>query len=384
MPPKYTTAMYERLHANIPKTLMQYHDQPFPEDSWIFPSREDIFQYVVRYAEEVRHLIKFCFQVDKVSLRQEDGRDQWDVQAASTVTDETFLGTFDAVVVANGHYSTPFIPNVEGIEAFDAAHPGVITHSKHYRVPGQFAGKKVVVVGNGPSGLDVARQVSEVAAQTLLSVRSPTPAEKLAHVRSSEVAEIDAFLPERRAIRLKDGKVEEGVDAVVYCTGFLFSYPFLPDLAPALLTSGRGVHGLYQHVFLRRHPTLAFVGLLIKAVPFQVSEAQAAALAAVWADALRLPPEEEMEAWERRLAEVKGEALHTFAKHGDDGFYINELHDWVMTASSPGRQPPYWGEEMMWKRSIIADAKMRFEKQGCTATTLAELGYVFPGSYTPN
>ncbi|KAL2760668.1 hypothetical protein ACRALDRAFT_1059564 [Sodiomyces alcalophilus JCM 7366] len=385
--PRYTTSMYERLHANIPKTLMQYHDQPFPEDSWIFPSRQDILQYVVRYAEDIRHLVKFCFRVDKVSLRQEDGRDQWDVQAASTMTDETFTGTFDAVVVANGHYSTPFIPEVEGIEAFNAAHPGVIMHSKNYRVADQFAGKKVVVVGNGPSGLDVARQISEVAARTLLSVRSPTPAEKLAHVRAGEVAEIDAFLPDkdgdgdsdRRAIRLKDGKVEEGVDAVVYCTGFLFSYPFLPDLAPGLLTSGRGVHGLYQHVFLRRHPTLAFVGLLIKAVPFQVSEAQAAAVAAVWAGALRLPPVEEMEAWERRLAEVKGEALHTFAKQGDDGFYINELHDWVMTASSRGRKPPYWGEETMWQRSIIADAKMRFEREGVTARTLAELGYVFPG-----
>ncbi|ROT39301.1 thiol-specific monooxygenase [Sodiomyces alkalinus F11] len=383
--PTYTTPMYERLHANIPKTLMQYHDEPFPDDSWIFPSRQDILQYVVRYAEEIRHLIKFCFRVDKVSLRQEEGgrRDQWDVEAASTVTPgETFSGTFDAVVVANGHYATPFIPAVEGIEAFHAAHPGVITHSKSYRSPGPLAGKKVVVVGNGPSGLDVARQVSEVAARTLLSVRgTPTPADKLAHVRADEVAEIDAFLPGRtRAIRLKDGTVEEGVDAVVYCTGFLFSYPFLvPDLAHGLLTTGHGVHGLYQHVFLRRHPTLAFVGLLVKAVPFQISEAQGAAVAAVWAGALRLPSEEEMEAWERRLAEAKGEALHTFAKHGDDGLYINELHDWVMTAwSSAGqrKKPPYWGEETMWERGIIADAKMRFEKQGGNrpARTLAELG----------
>lgn len=380
--PVFPSPMYETLHANIPGSLMRYTDAPFPEDAWVYPSREAILQYVDRYADEVRHLIRFNTQVQSIELRQVDGVDKWDLEASSTVGGEKVSDTYDAVVVANGHYSTPFIPDVKGIEAFSAAHPGVITHSKNYRRPEPYSGKKVIVVGNGPSGLDLARQISGGGASVILSVHSPTAPEKLAHVgASAEVGEITEFLPATRGVRLApNGAVENDVDAVIYCTGFLFSYPFLPSLAPKLLTTGRGVHGLYQHLFLAAHPTLAFPGLLMKAVPFPVSEAQGAAVAAVWANALALPPEGEMRAWERRLEEERGEALHTFPSHGGDGYYINMLHDWVTKeATAPGREPPFWNEERMWERSIFAAAKTVFEQRGATAKTLAELGFVYPG-----
>lgn len=378
-PPIFTTPMYNKLHANIPKTLMQYHGIPFPESSWTYPSREDILDYVTRFAQDIRHLIKFCFKVDRVSPRQEEGRERWDLQATSTKSDESFSGSFDAVIIANGHYSTPFLPDVKGIRAFHEAHPGVVTHSKSYRVPDIYRGKKVVVVGNGPSGLDIARQISQAGARTIMSVQSSTPADKLAHVGASEAAAIDEFLPSSRGIRFADGAVEEDVDAVIYCTGFLFSYPFLPELEPELLTSGRSVRGLYQHLFSRRRPTLAFPGLLMKAIPFPLAEAQSAAVSAVWSNTLRLPSREEMEEWERKEGEVRGEALHTFGSHGEDGHHLNMLHDWVATASAPGREAPYWDDEKMWQRSIFGEAKLRFEQQGGTATSLAEIGYVYPG-----
>lgn len=378
--PVFPSPMYETLHANIPGSLMNYKDVPFPKDAWVYPSRQTILEYVDKYADEVRHLIRLNTQVQDIQLRQVNGVDKWDLQASSTISDDTFADTYDAVVVANGHYSTPFIPDVKGIQEFNSAHPNIITHSKNYRRPEPYKGKKVVVVGNGPSGLDLARQISNGGAQVLLSVHQPTAPEKLQHVGASELGEITEFLPSTRAIRLIDGSVEENVDAVIYCTGFLFTYPFLPSLAPKLLTTGQGVHGLYKHLFLTAHTTLAFPGLLMKAVPFPVSEAQGAALAAVWANSLALPPVEEMQAWTRKLREERGEALHTFPSHGGDGYYINELYDWVTKeASEPGREPPRWGDEMMWQRSIFAAAKTVFEKKGATAKTLEELGFEYPG-----
>ena len=49
-------------------------------------------------------------------------------------------------------FSKPYIPVIEGMTEFD----GEIMHSCDYRDPEDFRGKRVAVVGGGPSGLDLA------------------------------------------------------------------------------------------------------------------------------------------------------------------------------------------------------------------------------------
>ena len=75
----------------------------------------------------------------------------------------------------------------------------------------------------------------------------------------------------------------QGVDSVLYCTGYQYAYPWLapPDL---LRTEGMRVDPLYKHVL---HPvlapTLAFVGLLWKNVPYPQMEMQVRTLTSVCA-----------------------------------------------------------------------------------------------------
>lgn len=373
-PPIFPSPMYNRLHANIPGSLMGFSDLDFPKDSWAFPTRQSIQEYLLKYAKEVRELIKFCYEVKKITLKSEGGKDKWFLEASSTVGKSAINETFDAVVVANGHYSIPFIPGIRNIKPFHEAHPSIIIHSKQFRTPDSFKEKKTVVVGNGPSGIDIALQVNEASNhRTLLSVRHPTPPEILEHTGCEEIAEIDEFLVEERGIRLKDGSVLTDIDSVIICTGFMFSYPFLPDLQHDLISNGKGVHGLYKHLFCIRHPTLAFPGLNMKAVPWPVSEAQAAVYSAVWSNNLELPPTEEMEKWSKELEENRGSALHVFPPLGD-GSYVNEMHDWATTASHLGKEPPRWGGELFWERRIYSKAKLLFEQQGCKAKTLEDLG----------
>ncbi|KAI9149189.1 Thiol-specific monooxygenase [Paramyrothecium foliicola] len=373
--PVFPSPLYNKLHANIPGSLMRFSDLKFPSDAWVFPQRETIHKYLIQYAEDVRGLIKFRFQVKKITRQEEDGRDKWRVEAQSTVDDEHVNEAFDAVVIANGHYAVPFIPSMKNIEQFHAAHPSVITHSKQYRVPDTFKDKKVLVIGNGPSGIDIAAQINTVTpTPTLLSVRQATEPERLTHTGCEEVPEIEEFLADVQGVRFKDGRVESGIDAIVFCTGFLFSYPFLPDLRAELITTGRGVHGLYKHLFNIQHPTLVFPGLNMKAVPWPEMESQAALFSAVWSNNLNLPSVDEMREWNRQLEESAGDALHVFPSLAD-GHYINELHDWVMRAPHVGKEPPYWDDEMFWQRKIFAEAKLRFEQGGCKATSLEELGF---------
>ncbi|KAH6978627.1 hypothetical protein EDB82DRAFT_505534 [Fusarium venenatum] len=331
--PIFISPMYENLHANIPKEVMQFSDQPFPENAKLFPERPMIEDYLVKYSEDVKPLIRFCQRVERVSLKRQDDRDKWEVETKSTMTgNDTARQVFDAVVVANGHYSTPFMPDM--------------------------------------------RNMKECRKPAFLSVRHPTPPGRLHHCGCEEMAEIEEFLVEEKGVLFRDGRIERDVDAVVFCTGFLYSYPFLRDLDHKLITTGRGVHGLYQHVFDIRHPTLVFPGLNMKAAPWPLAESQAALFAAVWSNDIKLPSQEFMEAWSTELEKQKGEAFHTFGPNGD-GLYINRLHDLAMTAKRPGKEPPHWDHELMWQRSVFLDAKVKFEQLGCKARTMEEVGFYY-------
>ncbi|KAJ4249494.1 monooxygenase [Fusarium torreyae] len=382
--PIFTSPMYENLHANIPKEVMNFSSQGFPEHAKLFPERTMIQDYLIKYAEDVKHLIRFCQRVNRVTLRLQGGRDRWEVEVQSTINgDSITTRIFDAVVVANGHYSTPYIPDMKNLREFNEAYPGVITHSKQYRTPHPFRDSKVVVIGNGPSGLDIALQINqECRKPAILSVRHPTSPDRLAHSGCEEAAEVDEFLVEEKGVRFKDGRVETDVDAIVFCTGFLLSFPFLQGLDRKLTTTGQGVHGLYQHVFYIQHPTLVFPGLNMKAAPWPLSESQAALISAVWSNNVELPAHEAMEAWSQALEKQEGDALHVFGPN-EDGHYINKLHDWVMTAKRPGKEPPYWNDELMWQRSIFLEAKARFEQLGCKAQTLEEIGFHYEPGVQP-
>lgn len=154
--PIFSNPMYANMHTNIPKRLMQFSDLDFPPGSLLFPSRMDVRDYLLKHAQDISHLITFSHQVEDVRLKD----NKWEVRIISTTTKETRVAIYDAVIIANGHYSVPIIPSVQGIETFNIAHPSVIQHSKMYRSPDSFAGKKVIVVGSGPSGLVCASKSS--------------------------------------------------------------------------------------------------------------------------------------------------------------------------------------------------------------------------------
>lgn len=378
--------MYEMLNTNIPKLLMQFSDKDFPGHSLLYPSRQDVQAYLVDYSQEIRHLISLSTQVENVTLSQESGQDLWTLTAKSTINGEISVKEYDAVVVANGHYSVPYIPAVPGIEDFNSAYPSVISHSKIYRSPKQFENMKVIVVGNAASGLDISDQISAVCKRPLLnSIHNPSNSQQSADsATKEEIQKIVEYVVEGRAVKLEDGRLERDVDAVVYATGYLYSFPFLESLDRPLVTTGRRTIGLWQQVFHIDHPTLAFGALGQKVIPFPLSEAQGAAIAKVWSNRLALESRDEMEAWEKRRVEELGDgtAFHVFG-YPTDADYINFLHDWVKKASNGfAKEPPFWDEKLCWVRKIYVDIKNKFAEDGMKAKALEELGFKFEKSET--
>ncbi|KAG4030158.1 hypothetical protein MFRU_013g01810 [Monilinia fructicola] len=372
--PVFSNPMYDRLHTNIPKTLMCFSDRSFRSDALLFPTREDVQEYLVHYSGDVRHLIRFSEQVRDIRLDSANGYDQWEITSKSTITTDEIKETYDAVVIANGHYSVPFIPDVPGIKDFNSAHPSIITHSKIFRSPDSFVGKKVIVVGNGASGLDIGKQISRVCKKPLLnSVRTPSDEDDWAE----EVPPISEFLADVRGVKFDNGRIEKDIDAIVYCTGYFYSYPFLNSLDPPVVTTGRRVAGSYQHVFNIQHPTLAFTALAQKVIPFPISEVQSAVISKVWSNKLVLPNKEEMNAWEEERVKEHGNgtSFHIFG-YPHDAEYINGLHDWVKGAEGGfSKEPTYWDEKKLWIRRLYADIRNSFIADGEKATTMEELGY---------
>lgn len=371
---------------------MQYSDKPFPEDSQLFPKHETVTEYLEEYAHDVRHLISFQTQV--VDVRLEDANiTQWILTIKDLPTGAVTTETYDAVVVANGHYTVPSVPPVTGIEAWNKAYPNVIVHAKFYRSPDKYRGKKVIVVGNSASGLDIGAQIGTVCKQPLLmSQRSESYLAPGAAPWKEELPVIAEFLsPEShdRAVRFTNGRVEEGIEAIVFATGYFYSFPFLQSLQPPLIDDGTRTLGVYKHFIYIEHPTLVLPVLNQKIIPFPLAENQAAVIARVWSGRLSLPSREEMYTWEKSAVAERGSGkdFHVLG-FPTDVDYINELHDWSMQASTrdglenggKGKEGPRWGERERWARERFPAIKKSFGQRGekrCLVKTIEELGYDF-------
>lgn len=372
--PVFTTPMYDRLETNIPHQLMGFADRLFPNDSPLYPSREVVSTYLEEYAREVRHLIKFHTQVQDVHFVGSEQKDSWKVTFTDLCTGDTSSEIFDAVVVCSGHYDLPYIPDVPGISQWDQAYPKTISHSKLYRSPDRFSGKKVIIVGNSASGMDIANQIAEVSFQPLLiSQRSSSWLNGSNSVseanRLSMLPQIVEYMePTKydRAVKFTNGRVEYGIDLILYCTGYLYSFPFLSSFQKEIIQDGTRVHGIYQFLFFMRNPSLAFVGLPIRVVPFPLAEVQAAVIAKVWSDQLRLPSMEIMKRWEDETVKENGEGKK-FLNLDDlrDFRYHNSLYDWASKVGfADQRVPKRWSDRDFWLRSRLPAIKKAYTHMG--------------------
>ncbi|KIW92725.1 uncharacterized protein Z519_06573 [Cladophialophora bantiana CBS 173.52] len=394
---EFESPLYNYLETNIPKQLMAFSDKPFPEEEPLFPSHQAVLKYLEEYADEVRGLIRFNTAIENVRpvRDQENGREKWDLTAQNVLSRETIRSVYDAVVVANGHYTVPYVPAIKGVADWHSAYPTAIIHSKAYRRPEDFRDKKVIVIGNSASGLDIAAQIGKYCRKpVLLSSRSVSAFGTLPGGGYREdVDEVVEFLSpkqgESRAVRFKSGRIEKHIDAVVFATGYFYSYPFLSGVLPPLVTDGFRTRGTYQHLFSIDHPTLAFPVINLKVIPFPLSQNQAAVLARVWSNRLDLPSTAEMRDWERDTVRRKGDGKYFHVqKFPEDAAQLNGLYAWVLQAKrkdglendGAGKLGTRWDQKRVWMRSKFPEVKAAYVERGearLWVRTIEELGFDF-------
>ncbi len=138
---KFVSPVYDMLDTNIPHFLMNYSDQGFPKGSSLFPHHTVVKEYLEQYAHEIRPFIKLGVQVIDVKAATNDRDTKWIIKTQDILSQQETVETYDAVVVANGHYDDLYVPEIKGIKAWESAYPGTISHPKYYRRPGQYRDK---------------------------------------------------------------------------------------------------------------------------------------------------------------------------------------------------------------------------------------------------
>jgi cation diffusion facilitator CzcD-associated flavoprotein CzcO len=152
--------VYRTAHIVSSKKATEFADYPMPDDYPDFPSADQMLAYLRNFAED-RGLIKHCTFNKKVTFAGPIEGGRWSVKFADG-QERTYKG----VVVCNGHHWDKRYPELRG------AFAGEILHSKDYRDPSQLEGKRVLVVGGGNSGVDMACDAGRFALSCDVSLRS--------------------------------------------------------------------------------------------------------------------------------------------------------------------------------------------------------------------
>lgn len=273
---------YDSLVLFSPARFSALPGRPFPGDPDHYPLRDEVVEYLRAYARDLEADIRCGHRV--TALERTGGG-----LAATTADGERFEAR--AAVAATGAFGRPHRPDLPGLDGFT----GTVLHTADYASPRPFAGQRIVVVGGGNSGVQIAAELARTARVTLATrspvawasqrplgrdihwwfVRSGLDAAPLRRVWEKGPTLVNddgryraAFAagnPDRRAVfdRLEgdkavwaDGEVER-VDTVVLATGYRPALDYLEGTG-ALAADGVPLHrgGVSTTV-----PGLGYVGL---------------------------------------------------------------------------------------------------------------------------
>ncbi len=306
------STVYESAHLISSKRTTEFAEFPMRDEVADYPSHRELLAYFRDFASAHDLASGFSFRTEVVSARP-SGDGGWIVvsQGPAGRVERRHAG----VIAANGTLSEPSVPTFEG--SFD----GEILHTSAYRSPTVFAGKRVLIIGAGNSGCDIAVDAVHHAASVDLSVRRgyyfvpkylfgkpsdtlnqgrPLPP-RIKQAIDSRVLRAFTGDPVRFGFPQPDYKIYEshpivntlvlhhlghgdlsvqpdiarldgdGVvfadgsrrayDVIVLATGYHLHYPFL---SPELLRwSGRGsAPDLYLNIFTQEDPNLFVLGMI--------------------------------------------------------------------------------------------------------------------------
>lgn len=152
-------AYYDSLRLFSPARYSGFPGFQFGGDPDRYPARDEVVEHLARYAHHLGVEVRTGSRV----LAVEPAGHGFLVRTAAG--EELEAG---GVIAATGSFANPFRPQLPGLQHFT----GRVVHSADYRHPDPFAGRRVVVVGGGNSGVQIAHELATVSEVTL-ATRAP-------------------------------------------------------------------------------------------------------------------------------------------------------------------------------------------------------------------
>ena len=306
--------VYRSTHLISTKPFTQFPDFPMPDSYPDYPSHWQVHAYFTRYAEHFGLTDHITFDAEVIGVEPIGERWLVTVKRGKETTTYEYAG----VVVANGHNWSPKVPTYPGQDVFE----GEIIHSAQYKGPDVLQDKRVLVVGAGNTGCDVAVESAQHARATwhstrrgyyynpkyafgrpsdqtadlLLALRLPLAVRRVLfgatlRLTVGDFTRYGLKKPDHKffethpivnqqlvyyvghgditpkpdidhftktSVVFTDGS-DVAVDVVVFCTGYLAVFPFL---AEGTLPMDGDHPVLARHMFASDQPTLAISGLI--------------------------------------------------------------------------------------------------------------------------
>ncbi|KAF2014038.1 FAD/NAD(P)-binding domain-containing protein [Aaosphaeria arxii CBS 175.79] len=153
------TNVYPGVRCDVPAHAYQATFEPSTSWSTAYAAGAEIKSYWKGVAEkyDVERYIKFNHKVQEARWSENKGK--WVVQVEAN--GRVFTDEGDFLITATGHFSDPRLPNYPG----QSEYKGHLRHSSNYDPNFDPTGKRIAVIGNGASGLQVLPQLQKKAAR---------------------------------------------------------------------------------------------------------------------------------------------------------------------------------------------------------------------------
>ncbi|OAL04210.1 putative monooxygenase [Phaeosphaeriaceae sp. SRC1lsM3a] len=161
---------YPGCACDIPAHIYEYEWAPNPNWSQFYASQPEILQYFRDTATkfDLEKFIKYDSEVVEARWNEEKG--QWLVKIRNRSTGATAEDWCHFLINGGGFLNNWQWPQIEGLQSFQ----GPLLHSASWDNNVDLAGKRVAVIGNGSSGIQLVTAIQPVAAHLTTFIRSPT------------------------------------------------------------------------------------------------------------------------------------------------------------------------------------------------------------------
>ena len=286
-------SMYRYLWSNGPKEGLEFADYSFEEHFGraipSYPPRAVLYDYIIGRVEKanVRQWIRFDSPIRHVSY--DESSELFTVTVKDNLKDIEYTETFDHVIVASGHFSTPNVPSFPGFESFK----GRVLHAHDFRDAMEFKDKDLLLIGTSYSAEDIGSQCWKYGAKSITISYRTAP---MGHKWPDNWEELPLLEKvEGNTATFKDGSKRD-VDAIILCTGYIHHFPFI-DEELRLKTNNRLYPvNLFNGVVWEHNPKLMYLGMQDQWFTFNMFDAQAWYARDVILGRIDLPSQAEMHA----------------------------------------------------------------------------------------